>query len=168
MKADVFNLQRLGPNHVRSSFQCGEERLNFYLQHQSGQDIRRNFSNVIVATRVDSPVIVGYYTLSTYSNKASSLPEEIRKTLPRYAQVPAVLLGRLAVDVSCHGEGLARLLLSDAVKRANLGDVAWAFFVVSAKHERAAEFYRHFGFKPFIGEPLNLWILRKTALNLLS
>ena len=43
---------------------------------------------------------------------------EMRRNMPRH--VPAVILGRLAIDRSCQGRGLGRILLGDATRRSLL------------------------------------------------
>jgi predicted N-acetyltransferase YhbS len=94
------------------------------------------------------------------------LPDTLKSKLPRYGQVPAVLLGRLAVDVSAQKRGIGALLLADAVKRAHGSALAWALFLVQAKNTSTADFYRHFGFAPFAHEPLWLWITRREIVRL--
>lgn len=156
-------LRTEGEAHDRAAFACGEEALDRYIKTLAAQDMRRGFAHVVVATRPEAPAVMGYYTLSAASADLTDLPEAVRKKMPRYGQVPAVLLGRLAVDVGEQGKGLGALLLVDAVKRALRGELAWAVFLVRAKHERAAAFYQHFGFTPFEGEPLLLWLARRHA-----
>lgn len=164
MSQSIFHMEPMGPAHDRALFNCGDEALDRYLTQQAGQDMKRDIATVIVATRDNSPSVLGYYTLSAASVDLSMLPDATRKKLPRYGQIPAVLLGRLAVAKEMQGTGLGGLLIADAVKRACRGEIAWAVFVVRAKHDAAAAFYRHFGFAPFEGDPLMLWITRKAAL----
>ena len=62
--------------------------------------------------------------------------------------IPAVLLARLALGASLHGEGLGGELLWDALSRAAAAaDIAAArVVVVDAIDDRAARFYAHHGF----------------------
>lgn len=168
MSPQPFLMEPMGTGHDRACFHCGEPALDRYLHQQAGQDMKRDIATVIVATRGDSQSVLGFYTLSAASIELSGLPDATRKKLPRYGQIPAVLLGRLAVAEEMRGTGLGGLLLADAVKRACRGEIAWAVFTVRAKHDRAAAFYRHFGFAPFEGEPLTLWITRKDALGIIG
>jgi len=147
--------------HDRSGFSCGEEALDRYLVTQAGQDMRRGFANVIVVTRSDSATILGYYTLSAASIDLTGLPENLRCKMPRYGQVPAVLLGRLAVAERCQGQGIGALLLADAIKRALRSELAWAIFLVKAKHEQAATFYKRFRLASFAHDQLLFWVTRK-------
>ena len=160
---------RLDPGgHDRARFCCGDETLDRYLAAQAGQDMRRGFANVIVAVKPGSEAIVGYYTLSAASANLGDLPDSLKSKLPRYGQVPAVLLGRLAVDISAQKQGVGALLLADAVKRAHSSELAWAVFLVKAKNTRSSNFYRHFGLASFAHEPLWLWITRREIVRLLG
>ncbi|MDR0339719.1 MAG: GNAT family N-acetyltransferase [Desulfovibrio sp.] len=163
LNARMAPLRPDGAEHDRSGFSCGDEALDRYLKTQAGQDMRRGFANVIVAAAPYSAAISGFYTLSAASADLTELPEAMRRKLPRYGQVPAVLLGRLAVASVCQGRGLGALLLADAVKRALRGELAWAIFLIKAKHDQAAAFYSHFGFSSFVHDPLLLWLTRRQA-----
>jgi hypothetical protein len=56
---------------------------------------------------LDGKTIDGFYTLSQYSVDLEDLPREIARRLPKYPQVPATLLGRLAISEKSGGEGWA-------------------------------------------------------------
>lgn len=146
--------------HDREGFTCGDEALEHYLRTGAGQDSRRGFAAVFVAVQPGGNELYGYYTLSAASVDLTDMPEKWRKKMPRYGQVPAVLLGRLAVAKEKQGQGLGALLLADAITRSNRGDLGWAVFIIKAKHNRAASFYEHFGFHRFAHEPLLLWASR--------
>lgn len=153
----------------RASFSCGVPELDAYLRHQAGQDAARGFASVIVATEENTPsTIIGYYTLSAASIPLTLLPEAIRGKMPRYRNVPAVLLGRLAVAQTMQGRHTGSLLLFDALKRACDNTLAWAVFLVEAKNDRAAAFYEKFCFKHFYQTPNCLWLTRKQAERLLQ
>lgn len=84
------------------------------------------------------------------------LPGDLAKKLPR--RIPGIRLGRLAVDRSVQGQGLGELLLMDAIGRSRrvLEHVGVHALFVDAKDERAAAFYRKYGFRPLPGNPLRL------------
>ncbi len=152
--------------HNRSRFDCGDEALNMYLKTQAGQDMRRGFAQVIVGVVPDSDQIAGYYTLSATSVSLNDVDEVWRGRLPRYGQVPAVLLGRLAVTEEAQGRGFGELLLADAIRRADRNELGWAVFLVKAKHRQAAGFYHRFHFRPFGRDALLLWITRREIKSL--
>ena len=91
--------------------------------------------------------IAGYYTLSSLSVE---LPEATRRTLPKYPEYPAILIGRFAVDEGYQGLGLGKRILFDALGRALVGSRTVASYAVitDAKNEQAQAFYSRFGFLP--------------------
>jgi predicted GNAT family N-acyltransferase len=93
------------------------------------------------------------------------LPPEISRKLPRYPEVPATLIGRLARAERVKGLGVGELLVADAVKRILLAARAVATFaiVVDAKDEKVASFYRILGFVPFPRRPSRLFLPTATA-----
>jgi predicted N-acetyltransferase YhbS len=66
--------------------------------------------------------------------------------LPRYPNVPAVLLGRLAVAASFQGRKLSAVLLADAVARAARSDIASFAVMVDPKDDSARQFHARHGF----------------------
>lgn len=159
-----FRVESLGPGHDRSSFRCGEQALDRYLRTQAGQDSRRRISNCFVVVESASGTIAAYYTLSSASIPMVDLPEEESRKLPRYPVVPAVRIGRLAVDERFRGRGLGAGILVDAAARVTAADAASYMLLVDAKDERAAAFYMHFGFRPLVTRPLTLYLPLATAM----
>ena len=87
----------------------------------------------------------------------------IGNKLPRYPSVPAVRMGRLAVDQNFKGQGLGGALLSDALDRAANSEITAYALVVDAKDESAASFYRHHGFIALPDSQLTLFLPLKTV-----
>lgn len=157
-------ISAMGSHHERSSFQCGVESLDRYIKERASQDQRRDVARVFVATVGDSSSVVGYYSVSSASVGIDALPSDSRRGLPRYPQVPCVLIGRLAVDRSQQGAGLGAQLLRDALNRilawhTEIG--AWAV-LVDAIDEDAVAFYARFGFARFRDDPLRLFLPLET------
>jgi hypothetical protein len=105
MTAAAFRIEPLGEMHDRAAFQCGEEALDRYFQTQATQDIRRRVANCFVAVEIVTGQIAAFYTLSAASIPLVDLPPEEARRLPRYPTLPAVRIGRLAVDKRFHGSG---------------------------------------------------------------
>lgn len=137
----------LGNQHDRTQFDCGVPVLNEYLAKYAKQDVKRKASAVFVIVERSEPKRVrGFYTLCATSVALSELPEEVSKKLPRYPEIPAILVGRLARDVNCPGVGA--LLLSDAITRCVrvASEIAASLIVVDSKGDAATRFYQKFGF----------------------
>ena len=77
--------------------------------------------------------------------------------------LPAMLLGRLAVDRDHQGKGLAAALLKHFLLKAiEVADLTGLRLVlVHAKDTHAARFYRHYGFQPSPVDDLTLMLLIK-------
>ena len=158
-------IEPLGSQHDRGDFQCGNGVLDRYLRQQAGQDLRRHAAVPFVLVDPGTGGVAGYYTLSAYLIAAGELPAAIARRLPRYPNVPATLLGRLAVDRRYQGRGWGALLLVDALRRSWQGsqEVASLVVVVDAIDEAARDFYLCFGFIPFPGQAFKLFIPMDTV-----
>lgn len=157
MSRAPFQLVPLNAAHVRTGFNSDSQRLNLYLREQATQDMRRRVAACFVAL-ADGQRIAGYYTLASASLLLTDLPAHIGKQLPRHPTVPAVRMGRLAVDQAFKGQGLGGALLADALDRAARSQVAAFALMVDAKDETAAAFYRHHGFIALPDAPLVLFM----------
>ncbi|MGC1273193.1 MAG: GNAT family N-acetyltransferase [Planctomycetaceae bacterium] len=131
--------------------------LNDWLKSRAGQFDSRDLSRTFVATRPADAVVCGYYAISTHRVLYEDLPASEAKGLPRL-DVPVVLLGRLAVDKTVHGQGLGALLLVDALRRAlHISEqVGIRAVEVDAIDEAARRFYLKFGFRPLNDDPKHL------------
>ena len=164
-----FEVVPLAATHDRTLFDSGAEPLDRYFRHQVTQDIRRRVTACFVAL---APIsngeqrIAAYYTLASASLPLADLPPTTAKKLPRYPSVPAVRMGRLAVDQGFKGQGLGGALLGDALERAGRSEIAAYALVVEAKDEGAAAFYRHHAFIALPDSPLTLFLPLATARRL--
>lgn len=159
-----FTIQPLGGAHDRRSFSCGVPALDRYLHELAAQDMRRRISNCFVAVDADAATIAAYYTFAATSFPLADLPPALTKRLPRYAALPAGLIGRLAVDQRFRGKRLGSSLIMDAVQRAANADPSIFALVVDAKDDEATAFYRHLGFQSFASRPMSLFLPIATAL----
>ena len=155
--------------HDRRQFACGDGDLDGYLKQLAGQDVRRNIARVFVATRPGNARILGYYTISISSFQRDDLPPRQAKRLPHYP-VPAAIIGRLARDRSCRGQGLGEYLLMDALDRLYQTSrvVGIHAVIVDAIDDRAAAFYARHGFVPFPGRTARLFLPMATVATLVA
>jgi len=157
MSSAPFLLAPLDATYDRAAFESDSEPLNRYLQSQATQDVRRRVAACFVALEGERR-IAGYYTLSSASVLLADLPATAGKKLPRYPTVPAVRMGRLAVDRRFKGQGLGGALLADALERAARSEIPAYALVVDAKDEAAGKFYAHHGFIALPSAPLTLFL----------
>lgn len=157
MSRAPFQLALLDGAHDRKTFNSGSEPLDRYLREQVTQDVRRRVAACFVASK-DGTRIAGYYTLASASLLLDELPTSTGNKLPRYPTVPAVRMGRLAVDQGFKGQGLGSALLADALGRAARAEIAAYALMVDAKDDEAANFYRHHGFIALPDSPRVLFL----------
>lgn len=150
--------------HDRSSFTCGVDSLDDYIKTRASQELKKRVSTPYVLTDSPELQVLGYYCLSSYSIASTELDESIAKKLPRYPLLPAIMLGRLAVDSGYQGKGYGDLLVADALKRSlelskQLASLA---VVVDAINQGAAIFYQRHGFIEFPDDPMKLYLSVET------
>jgi predicted GNAT family N-acyltransferase len=146
--------------HDRAAFSSGVAPLDTYLKTQANQEVKKRIAATYVLCEQDAPAIIGYYTISTASIETAQLPEDITKRLPRYGALPAMLIGRLAVDQRYRGRRLGEYLLVNALRRClKLSqEIAAMAVLVDAKDEGSAQFYERYGFRRFTDKPLSLYM----------
>lgn len=169
MSVSAWEIVLLSATHDCSGFDCGEPKLDAYLKQLASQHIKRNVSRVYVAISGEGRV-AGFYTLSSAQSVFEDLPDKIRKGLPSHYPIPAVRLGRLAVDRSAQGRRLGEALLLNALYRCARAaqEIGIVVIVVDAKHERARDFYLKYGFLPLTSDRLTLALPIRTVIEMFT
>ncbi len=152
----------LGPDrHDREQFDSGEPVLDEGLRRYAGQNRRRDTAATWVITTADD-VVVAYASVAMTGIDRSAAPPKLTKAAPD--PVPALLLGRLAVDRSyAHlgiGTALAAHVLATAVELNE--KAACRAVVVTALNASARNWWQRLGFQPFYPnnpEELDLYLL---------
>lgn len=110
-------------------------------------------------TDQDSPIIIGFFTLTLCEITTEKLPAAYAKKYPHHG-LPAVRLARLAVSRKHQGKKYGELLLAEAVNRtvliAEQAGVIGLF--VDAKDDSARFFYERYGFVTLRDQPLYLFL----------
>jgi GNAT superfamily N-acetyltransferase len=155
-----FRIEKLQRAHIVDAFTCGQPELDRFLIRHALQAQQANSSQTYVA--VSDRDIVGFYTIVAGEVRHADAPERVVKGMPRYP-IPLLVLARLAVHTKAQGRGLGAGLLLDALERTlQVADVIGIrALAVHAKDERAAAFYRHFGFTSSPTDPRHLFMLVK-------
>jgi len=157
----VLVVEQLKPRrHDREGFACGEPSLDAYLRQRAVQHHRSGISTThVLVDDADPTRILGYYSLSAAQLLLTDLQQADRKRLPDYP-VPAIRMGRLGVSASEQGKGHGEYLVGHAVARclALRGQLGVRVLLVDALHERAARFYRAYGFREATTNPHTLYL----------
>lgn len=166
---DRWTIERLNGTHEREPFSCGKEPLDKFLKTLVSQYEKRRLGRTVVATNPGEKRVLGYYTIAANSFALSCLAESARKKLPRHP-VPTIHLGRLAVDLTCHGRGLGKALLFHFLARAiTLSEELGVFAVdVWAMDKDLLPFYEKYGFIPLQDAPLHLYLPMGTVAQMFS
>jgi ribosomal protein S18 acetylase RimI-like enzyme len=147
----------------RKNFVCGEATLDRWLASQARQSMESRDAVSYLLLDEDAlledgrPRIAGYFCLSSGEVKIEETPEAMAKRPPPEA-IPAVRMGRFAIDERYQGAGWGPELLSEALRSAvAAGDLIGArVMLVDAISEKAFAFYERFGFTPSPIHPMQL------------
>ena len=101
----------------RSEFDCGIDVLNDWLATKVRQFEKKDLARTYVLVESGLKTVKGFYALSNHTVVYESLPTDQARGLPRI-DMPVVLIGKLAVDLSVQRQGLGEFLLIDALRRA--------------------------------------------------
>jgi GNAT superfamily N-acetyltransferase len=147
--------------HDREQFDSGEQLLDEWLRRYAGQNRRRDTAATWVIADAND-VVVGYASVAMTGIDRSAAPETLAKGAPD--PVPALLLGRLAVDRRYANPGIGTSLavhvLATAVELNQ--KAACRAVVVTALTRQARRWWERLGFHPFDPnetEQLDLYLL---------
>lgn len=96
--------------HVLSSFRCGVESMDNWLKQRAMKNQLTGASRTFVCC--DDAKVLAYYSLAFSAVTTNAVPGGFRRNM--LDPIPVVVLGRLAVDTSLHGQGMERALVRDA------------------------------------------------------
>lgn len=146
---DLRRPEPLDPaRHDRIGFDSGEPALDDWLRRYAGQNRRRHTAATwVIATRENT--VVAYASLAMTAIDRSAAPAAVAKHAPD--PVPALLLGRLAVDATHAGLGVGTALVAHVLATAAEINTkaACRAVVVTALHDRARQWWERLGFQSF-------------------
>ncbi|MDQ7051133.1 MAG: GNAT family N-acetyltransferase [Enterobacterales bacterium] len=143
--------------HRVDDFFCGVGSLDHWLKQKALANEQSRASRTYVLTSQNNQV-VGYYALATASIVAHEAPRKIKRNMPD--PVPAMVLGRLAIDLQYQGKRLGDALLRDAILRVlQAAEIAGIkAILVHAISEKAKQFYLDRSFIPSPIDPMTLFL----------
>jgi len=143
-------------------FDCGELILDEWLKRRALANHLSGASRTFVTADPGNHVY-GYYALAAGVVSHQMATGTVRRNMPD--PVPVMVLARLAVDTRAQGLKLGGALLQDALNRTvvvsqNAGVRA---LLVHALHDRARQFYEHYGFQASPLHPMTLMLRLDTV-----
>ena len=148
--------ERLTVDHDVSSFDCGEAELNEWLRRRAlkNEEEGASRSYVVCAGRR----VVGFYCLANGAVARAEATGRVRRNMPE--PVPVMVIGRLAVDQSYHGQGIGRGMVRDPILRTvQAAEIAGIrAILIHAESPEAKAFYEGLGFAPSPVDPMTLMI----------
>ena len=136
----------LNADDDRESFDCGRESLNTWFHRNAWRNQQSGASRVTVIADRDASSVAGFVSLSAAQIERGYWPKPSQRNQPD--PLPAVLLGRLAVDRRHQGRGVARSLMLFALTTSlRLSRDIGCFCVLTHPlDDGVRDFYRAFGF----------------------
>jgi GNAT superfamily N-acetyltransferase len=158
--------EKLSAGHDLSGFDSGEPALDDWLRRRARQNELSGASRTYVVCAEKK--VVGYYTLAAGAITHAEVPGRIRRNMPD--PIPVMILGRLAVDKTFHGQGVGTGLLRDAVLRiVQAAEIAGIrAILVHAISEAAKRFYEKYGFVPSPVDALTVMITVAEAARIIA
>ena len=146
----------LHEQHQTEQFFCGVESLDVWLKRRAFKNQIQGASRTYVACQGNR--VVAYYAIASGAVTCNEATGRLRRNMPD--PISVVVLGRLGVDSSLHGQGLGRSLVRDAALRIlQAADVIGIRgMTVQALSDDARIFYEHMGFEPSPLDPNLLMI----------
>ena len=144
----------LAGEHLLEGFDCGQQALNEWLIRRALNNQTSGTSRTWVVVKAGSREVVAFYASATASILRSSTPQRMRRNQP--AEMPAILLARMAVDARHQGHGLGAAVLKHFMLKALevAKSVGVRLLLIHAKDDEARSFYSHFGFVESPLDPL--------------
>jgi GNAT superfamily N-acetyltransferase len=163
---EIGSPEKLSAEHDLSGFDSGEPTLDDWLRRRALQNEESGASRTYVVRAGGR--VAGYYTLAVGAIAHAQAPGRFRRSMPD--PVPAMVLGRLAVDRAYQGSGIGTGLLRDAMLRtAQAADIAGIrVILVHAISTTAKRFYDRYSFVASPFDPLTVMITLGEAVKLLG
>jgi GNAT superfamily N-acetyltransferase len=146
----------LADHHQLAAFNSGNATLDEWLRRRARANQASGASRSFVVCAGDT--VVGYYALASGAVDAAAAPGRFRRNMPE--PIPVAVLGRLAVDQTCHGQGIGRALFRDSALRVvhAAESIGIRGVLVHAISEEAKAFYLALGLAESPLDPMTLMV----------
>ena len=149
---------KLNETHDFSAFECGQASIDAYVKRALKAQAAKD-AVIYVICRNGTLQVLGFYTLTNGAVMRDQAPKKLQRNAPN--QYPVTVLGRLGVDRTIQGQGVAIALLQDAIERSIAASeaVGSRALLVHALDLGLADFYKKYaGFIESPVSPLTLML----------
>ncbi|MFT3877179.1 MAG: GNAT family N-acetyltransferase [Propioniciclava sp.] len=157
LSSSGYSCRPLDEDHYLDDFECGHGgSLADWLRLRAPRFHAEDLCRVWILSPEDrNDKVLGFYTLSGHLVEIGSIARRERyndrdngSMIGAMGRAPAQLLGKFALDTTCQGKGLSKLLMacSYATYLAGAEQAGSKYLVVEARGARVIEFYESLGF----------------------
>lgn len=161
------HVEPLADGHDLDAFTCGHSSLDVWLREHAHNATRQGTRTYLLLAN-DTNAVAGYFAIAPHLLERDQAPRRLARGAP--SRIPAILLAKLALHKSLHGQGLGAELLVHALT--TIVDAARSaggrLVVVDAIDDNASRFYLAHDFIPTPNEPHRLVMKLSTAANALD
>ena len=159
-----------GASHDKTSFDCGVERLNLYLRNRAVDYAENDISKTYVATPKAGNEVLGFCAVAANSIQRAELSHAVRRRVGKYEQVPAIIIGQMAVHKARQRGGIGGSLLTYVLRLADAlsRKVGIALVILEARNEEVKRFYERYGFRELPRAPLLMFISMREIRSFLT
>ena len=153
----------LHDGHILTPFCCGVDSMDNWLKQRAMKNQLSGASRTFVCS--DNAMVRAYYSLASSAVTTNAAFGRFRRNMPD--PIPVVVLGRLAVDQTLHGQGMGRALVRDAGLRVIqvAETIGIRGMLVHALSDEARDFYLRVGFEPSPIDPMMLMVTLGDLMN---
>ncbi|HEV2989132.1 MAG TPA: GNAT family N-acetyltransferase [Candidatus Angelobacter sp.] len=140
-------VRKLDPTDATGAFDCGDAAMNEYF-HRYAKKNQGHLFGVTYVCILPPSHLIGFYTIANTTIPRAGIPDELLRGLPKYQDLPAILLGRLAVDRRAQGKKIGELLISHCFDVClQMTTICGARYVITDAYQSAGAFYEKYGFR---------------------
>lgn len=142
-----ISFRKLEASDRTADFDCGDAPLNDYLRRYALTNQGHMVGTTYVSVYLPSSQIIAYYTIAGTNIPRVAIPEKLLKGLPKYQDMPALLLGRFAVHRTAQKKKIGELLLAHCFDTClHIAKFCGARYLLTDAYESAVGWYSKFGF----------------------
>ncbi len=108
-----LEIKPISKNHIVTNFDCGDPRLNDFIINDALRQKNDGWNTTYVATKIESNKVIGFFALK---GDLIILTKKTKEKLEKdYCDIPAIKIGRFAVDKNYQNKGIGQYLMKYAM-----------------------------------------------------